>query len=161
MEPGSNAYYYGQLTGDFATTFQGLVEMGAGYTITTGGTTFGIVTSPTGIGAVAGGAVAVGGVAVTTHGGLVAQNSVHNILFAKGPPGGGKGSFKTIRTNKRANKIAQEANFASAHEFKATFKPGGKNSDWNMQLNNTTGELRLIRVNNSSITVKTGVFLKR
>jgi hypothetical protein len=51
-----------------------------GATISAGGTVGGIVTSPTGVGAVAGAAVAAGGAAVGVHGLSTAKNGLNNLL---------------------------------------------------------------------------------
>lgn len=50
----------------------------------TGGTAGGVVTSPTGVGAVAGAAVAAGGVAITVHGANTLMNATDNLLNNNG-----------------------------------------------------------------------------
>ncbi|MEM1323895.1 MAG: RHS repeat-associated core domain-containing protein, partial [Bacteroidota bacterium] len=92
MDPHRDAYYYGQRAGDAFTVIQGIVEMNLGTTMAFGGAAGGIITSPTGYGAAAGYFVSATGTAVTAHGGLVATQGVHNLLFAQGPTNGSSNS---------------------------------------------------------------------
>ena len=68
LQPSSAAYSAGQTAGDVISVVTGAVEAVVGGTVATGGTIGGVVTAPTGVGAVAGAATATAGVAVATHG---------------------------------------------------------------------------------------------
>ena len=69
----------GQFVGDVTSVVMSYVEMGTGITATTAGTVFGVVTSPTGVGALGGGTVAVGGVALTVWGGTTFVTALENL----------------------------------------------------------------------------------
>jgi hypothetical protein len=84
-DPQRSGVYYGQLAGDGLTGVQVAFEYVTSATMITGGTVGGIITSPTGIGAVVGGAVAYGGYAVGVHATLVGSNAISNILKAEKP----------------------------------------------------------------------------
>ena len=69
-------------------------------------------------------------------------------IFAKGGGSGallGKGlpGFKMISDNARANLLAKQAGYLSAHDFKAAFMTLGKQAHWNMLYNNKTKQLGL------------------
>jgi RHS repeat-associated protein len=81
---GAGAFSAGQTVGDVISVAQGVVEGAVGLTVATGGTIGGVVTSPTGVGAVAGGAIAVGGVAATVHGMSTAKNGMNHLMNSNG-----------------------------------------------------------------------------
>ncbi|UAY53252.1 hypothetical protein [Ferruginibacter albus] len=66
---------------------------------------------------------------------------------------------KELRSNSEADKVAQEAGYDNAHDFKEQNKPSGKGSDWNMMHNKKTGEIFLRRLSDGKI-VKTREFTK-
>lgn len=51
---------------------------------------------------------------------------------------------KEISSDSEADKVAQQAGYKDAHDFKDQNKPDGKGSDWNMMLNRETGEIFLV-----------------
>ena len=84
MDLDNEAFEYGQFTGDLASVGMGIVEICAGGTIAAGGTLGSIVTSPTGVGAVAGATVAAGGLAIATEGAATTGTALANILDKHG-----------------------------------------------------------------------------
>lgn len=79
IESTSAAFNTGQQVGDLISIVAGAAEAAAGLIIAGGGTVGGIVTSPTGVGAIAGAAVATGGLALTAHGSNSALNGLKNL----------------------------------------------------------------------------------
>lgn len=70
----------GQRAGDVVSIVTGSFEAAVGIVATVGGAAGGIVTSPTGAGAVVGGAVSVEGVAITAHGYSTAAAGAYNFF---------------------------------------------------------------------------------
>jgi RHS repeat-associated protein len=84
----SGAFTLGQKLGDAFSVAQGVAEFVLGETIATGGVVGGVVTSPTGVGAVAGAAVATGGVVVAAHGANTAKEGLRQMLNSEGTGNG-------------------------------------------------------------------------
>jgi RHS repeat-associated protein len=81
---GGTAYRLGQAAGDGASVAQGVIEGTVGLVLTGGGATFAVASSPTVVGAAVGTGVAVGGLALTAHGGSTARNGLAICSICKG-----------------------------------------------------------------------------
>ena len=87
------------------------------------------------------------------------------MMFAsdKRNSGGGSGStsgnsLKKIRSNKEANRIARELEYEGAEELKADFVSDG--AKFNMMIDTQTGEIVLVSIKNSSIMVRTSLYIR-
>ena len=87
------------------------------------------------------------------------------MMFAsdKRNSGGGSGStsgnsLKKIRSNKEANRIARELEYEGAEELKADFVSDG--AKFNMMIDTQTGEIVLVSIKNSSVMVRTSLYIR-
>ncbi len=91
--PRTTAEAFGQTAGDALSVVTGAVEVIVGGGAAAGGTVGGVVTAPTGVGAVAGAATATAGVAVAGHGVNTVKNALEGMLFSSGS---GRGSNNRV-----------------------------------------------------------------
>jgi RHS repeat-associated protein len=160
---GHNSHYRaGQKVGDIISLAQGMIESAAGVIITTGGAAGGVVTSFTGVGAVAGAAIAAGGVAITTHGASTAKNGLNHMTgsyttkhesgkryHGKGPESRAKESGK--RVAKEHDDPVKETDWTPAENNDEAFKQeaqrirddGGVENPENYNKINSPGEKKL------------------
>lgn len=103
---GGAAYSAGQTFGDIISVAQGVTEFSLGANIATSGVVGGVLTSETGVGAIAGAATATASVLIAAHGGNTAQNGLNNLLKSEGSSGTrtknrlpDKGEPGTMKTN--------------------------------------------------------------
>jgi RHS repeat-associated protein len=79
-ENGTSSFKSGQAVGDAISLVQGVAEATVGGLTALGGTAAAVVTSPTGVGAVAGAGVAALGVGVAAHGLSTAKNGLNHLV---------------------------------------------------------------------------------
>ena len=123
---GGSAYTAGQGIGYVISTAQGAIEFVAGAAIAGGGTVGGVVTSPTGVGAVAGAAVATAGVAIAGHGGNTARNGLNNLLNSEGKNGGTFGAKQDTQAgsaNQALNNAKEQNGIPNSQQPDQTVKP--------------------------------------
>jgi hypothetical protein len=145
----SSAYMVGKIAGNLGGGIVGVVGF-----IGSGG--FAVLTSPTGVGAIAGaaGATYCRGVAVS---GVTNAAANMTILMANmNSNSGSKYSLKPFKNNKEANKVAQKLGYGGAEELKHDFV-GNQGSKFNNKYDSFTGELILESIKDS-IQVPTGLF---
>ncbi len=134
-QQGGTAFTYGQATGDALSVVTGAAEAAAGLVVATGGTVFGVATSPTGVGAVAGAGVATAGVAATLHGSNSGMNGLKNLR------GDNKGKVNTSGNSnngyRRKNRISDKGlpNSTATNSSGTTTKKYGPNGNVQKEFN--------------------------
>jgi len=97
-ENGTSSFKSGQAVGDAISLVQGVAEATVGAATALGGAVAAVVTSPTGVGAVAGTGVAALGVAATAHGLSTAKNGLNHLVNSS-TKDNTKGQGKTANEN--------------------------------------------------------------
>jgi RHS repeat-associated protein len=136
----------GQLAGHIATVIQGAGEdvvAGGAEVVTVGGAT------------VPAAAVAIHGTSVLIAGSAGTGESIAGLVnyFAKSghASGGGGGSFKKLSSNNEANNYAKSQGYEDAHDLKASHVGEANQAKFDIQVNSTTNEARLISKDGKTI----------
>jgi hypothetical protein len=141
----NKSYVTGKVAGDVVSAVGGIAAIVDGVTKSVGGVIGGLATSPTGIGALAGGAIAVGGVVEAGYGAGVTSTSLSNLkndtmVLANGT---GEGGRQTVTSN-----LGKEIDITPSAKHTTTITNPGYKGEHNTSVDivdSKTGELKTRR----------------
>ncbi|WP_314065402.1 DUF4279 domain-containing protein [uncultured Vagococcus sp.] len=164
----TKAFVYGQYAGDALSLITGAAELVSSGLVLVGGGLFSIGASPfTGGASLTVAPVAVGVTTVmATHGSTEIVSAANNMGGGHNwdPTLNGTGagnSYKIVKNNKEANKLAKKNGNEGAEALKEEYVGRGNGTLFNMHIDTSTSEIILIKINDSSIKVSTGLFRLR
>ena len=152
-------YSKGRQFGNIFGLAQAAAEYASAAAVFTGGNGLSLAGAPATGGAslaLSPGATALSG-AIVQHATGVLASSIQNMMGGNNGGSGNKTELKTVGSNKNANKVAKEAGYKDAHDFKEAFV-GKKNvAKFDIKYNKKTGEI-FLENKNGKIQIPTGYY---